>query len=1037
MTFLERLYQERKQLADVLNNAEYSGIRGIVEELYPDKAHFLYELLQNAEDTQATQVTFRLEADRLTFEHNGVPFSEADVRGITNIGKGTKRDSDDKIGRFGVGFKAVFAYTETPSIWSPSFSFRLESLVLPTAIKGTDSRKTRFEFPFNNPKKPAGLAYDEILEGLQDLEESALLFLPRLERIEWQAGSGEGGQLERVQHSAHHVEVRVADRTGESSHRHYLKFERPVRELPDRLIGVAFDLEYLPDVEEYDLRVPLHKQLRVVPAAPGQVFVFFPADKEVSGLHFHVQAPFVPELSRASVKDTPANEPLFEQLAELAAAALPEIRDLQLLTADFLGVLPHAEDTLSEPYEPIRDAIIEAMNQQPLTPTHEKGHAPASLLMQAPASLKALVKDEHLGLFWSSEEGPVQWAVGASRNSRTDRFLSSLDIDEWDISGLVEHLADALNSQEIDPDEIDPDEAEPEDVAPVVSWLEAQLPGWFRRFYALLARDYLSGPSYSYAREQRLEGLKKLRLVRSTTGQLFRADDVYFALAGQVQELEFNQVDPGVYSGQAKDLTDSQSARGFLVEIGVKQLGEVEQMRIYLREKYGENLKPDIRDIDRFIDFLKKHPDEAELFSRYYIVAVEKGKDTVWSPPDRAVIGDWLSKTGLETFYAADIQKGAKFIISPRYGKLKTDRPQMLKFWRAVGVQSELPIARTGLYGNPQYQRMVRESPGTWTDYGVNADYHIAGIAAVLRRPALDTSLLIWRTMNASEDHVLQARYRNNSRYDYQVAPSQLVIALSEASWVPQGEGKFLKPDQSVPELLPRGFKYDSGAAWLKAIGFGKKALQDQAKQQQQRKIAQELGFQSDDDLRVAQKFTELPLELREKLLSDFENQQKEVHFSDRESANPERRSKRVVAEGATAPVREREERLRSVDANKSEARTKARAYLIGQYTRDGEVICQICRRPMPFRLSEDQPYLEAIQFIESDRHHPQNHLALCPNHRAMFRHVNESRGVLREGFAQYREPGLQVILAGQEFRVYFTRNHFNDLKSLLGAELI
>ena len=31
---------------------------------------------------------------------------------------------EDKIGRFGVGFKAVFAYSETPHIWSPTFSFQ-------------------------------------------------------------------------------------------------------------------------------------------------------------------------------------------------------------------------------------------------------------------------------------------------------------------------------------------------------------------------------------------------------------------------------------------------------------------------------------------------------------------------------------------------------------------------------------------------------------------------------------------------------------------------------------------------------------------------------------------------------------------------------------------------------------------------------------------------------------------------------------------------------------------------------------------------
>lgn len=41
MTFLERVRQKRQKLADVLYDDDYSGIREIVEELYPDRAHFI------------------------------------------------------------------------------------------------------------------------------------------------------------------------------------------------------------------------------------------------------------------------------------------------------------------------------------------------------------------------------------------------------------------------------------------------------------------------------------------------------------------------------------------------------------------------------------------------------------------------------------------------------------------------------------------------------------------------------------------------------------------------------------------------------------------------------------------------------------------------------------------------------------------------------------------------------------------------------------------------------------------------------------
>src|SRR5947209_19552085 len=104
MKFLDEVRAKRQKLADVLSDEDYSGIREIVEELYPDRAHFIYELLQNAEDAEATEAWFSLNESSLTFEHNGRSFTEPDVLGITNIGKGTKREQEDKIGSFGVDF---------------------------------------------------------------------------------------------------------------------------------------------------------------------------------------------------------------------------------------------------------------------------------------------------------------------------------------------------------------------------------------------------------------------------------------------------------------------------------------------------------------------------------------------------------------------------------------------------------------------------------------------------------------------------------------------------------------------------------------------------------------------------------------------------------------------------------------------------------------------------------------------------------------------------------------------------------------------
>ena len=58
MSVIEEVRSDREDLARVLK--KHAGIRKLVEELYPDSAHFIYELLQNAEDTGATEARFTL-----------------------------------------------------------------------------------------------------------------------------------------------------------------------------------------------------------------------------------------------------------------------------------------------------------------------------------------------------------------------------------------------------------------------------------------------------------------------------------------------------------------------------------------------------------------------------------------------------------------------------------------------------------------------------------------------------------------------------------------------------------------------------------------------------------------------------------------------------------------------------------------------------------------------------------------------------------------------------------------------------------------
>lgn len=50
--------------------------------MYSDFSHFVFEILQNADDYCALRFLLLFFHDRLVIEHNGIPFKEENVRAI-------------------------------------------------------------------------------------------------------------------------------------------------------------------------------------------------------------------------------------------------------------------------------------------------------------------------------------------------------------------------------------------------------------------------------------------------------------------------------------------------------------------------------------------------------------------------------------------------------------------------------------------------------------------------------------------------------------------------------------------------------------------------------------------------------------------------------------------------------------------------------------------------------------------------------------------------------------------------------------------
>ncbi len=360
----EKLHEDRVDSAKTLEKTSMRGLKDSVVEKYSDQAHFIYELIQNADDAGATYVRFILHRDHLVFIHNGtrlfnitdVDKEEADtkagklgdINAITSIANSNK-DRAASIGKFGVGFKAVFQYTNEPRIYDPQISFKIERFIVPSLIDDDFAEKekieTAFVFPFNHPERSAKEAYSDILYKLQNLI-FPTLFLYHLRIITYQCSgttiSGEYSQqkIEEFSRSNTYAEKLMLI-NGKKTERDTLwLFSRKTSD------GFKYSCGFFVDSNNKLL-------LSNYPA-----FCFFPT-KKYTNLNFIINAPFLLTDSREGIRaGIDHNIRMIKLLSKLSADSFLMLRDIGITSGKHI-----VDDSILE-YIPIDKSLYIPKNER-------------------------------------------------------------------------------------------------------------------------------------------------------------------------------------------------------------------------------------------------------------------------------------------------------------------------------------------------------------------------------------------------------------------------------------------------------------------------------------------------------------------------------------------------------------------------------------------------------------------------------------------------------------------------------------------------
>ena len=454
----------------------------IIQSFYADRTHFILELLQNAEDAigqnrhqkKSGTVHFELTDDALFFSHYGKPFDENDVDSICDIGLSTKEGDKGAIGKFGIGFKSVYNFTETPQISSGSTHFEIQNYFdrkeIPS-LNGEDSEKTTIRLPFKSDLPDATSSIDK---GLNELDVQTILFLRHITRIEWKT-SDSSGFLERTDRNEDtHVRSVTVNSSSQDEAEHWIIFDRDVA-LPGNSKTTSLEIAFHQSKTD-DGNWSITK-----PGPDLCLSVYFPT-KKVTHLGFHVQGGFETTPGRENIdEDNEWNKHLVNETGELLVEALLWLKQKKKLDKGVLECLPIEDEFFPAIYggrqsdrlfAPVAEQLVRALREKELLPTDSHGYCKASnAVYPITAMLAQLFDVVQLETFFKQPN--IRWLSKKECRPLEGQYLKN------------KYLKDRLEIREIKIDDIIDELNE--------DFLKDQEDSWIREFYA-----FLSGQSHLF-----------------------------------------------------------------------------------------------------------------------------------------------------------------------------------------------------------------------------------------------------------------------------------------------------------------------------------------------------------------------------------------------------------------------------------------------------------------------------------------------------------------------------------------------------------
>lgn len=456
------LHYASERVKDSLNNS----IRVLADDLYNKNTHFIFELIQNAEDNTykdfVPYLFFRLtktdptnsegSQGALIIQNNEIGFGYDNVNAICAVGKTTKKKEQGYIGEKGIGFKSVFRVTNNPHIFSKGYHFCLPErdkqtglgYIVPQWIDTLPEELNLSQTHIILPLTKADFGYEKIEKMLRDIEPESILFLSTLQEIRIKTDTGDDFTILKDDSAMPEVTVLAEDNTQGSSFSSFNDF-LVCTETFDKPVDIHHEKRDGIEDREVSVAFPLGEN----PTGVGKIFAYLPVRSD-TGFPFLINADFILPSSREDIQDVPWNHWLMDCVATVVVSKLlPLLKEKNLLTVPFLEKLAdklneywfYTVDTAADKHDlfyPIFTRVCEALMNKELLPANDGTFvsAPNAKLARGDA-IRNLLNHNQLGTLFSQPNDTIKWLSSDITQDRTPNlrlYLMDLEVEDFEVT---------------------------------------------------------------------------------------------------------------------------------------------------------------------------------------------------------------------------------------------------------------------------------------------------------------------------------------------------------------------------------------------------------------------------------------------------------------------------------------------------------------------------------------------------------------------------------------------------------------------------